>query len=183
MKFSEQIVIKEIDFHQEESALLNLKKDFCLPDEQALMLWQDPTFIGFVNILDNMVQIQPEGPKQLDFELLKDLRLFGSKGEWHIWKSYNEQYVGRLIIPQTCTEIDYIEEKHFLWGSDKCDTRAKEDTDWSCVKEDRGMKLWLPWKQNSNLPAYLKVRQFVEQDEATGLAGIVDAMLLMPNTQ
>jgi len=142
--------------------------------KEAWLLWQDPTFIGFIKIGIQDFNDQPNNPDDLDFSLLQDLRLVGPKGEWHIWRIADGTLKGRFISDSV--PIDYIEEDYLLWGTDKAN--SSEHPGWTLVYEERGMKLWLPW-ESTELPAKIKVRHLIKQDEASGLAAIMDSMLKM----
>jgi CRISPR-associated protein (TIGR03984 family) len=160
-----------------ENDLFPLHKDVAAEDSVAWLFWQDPTFIGFAKIYKDRLEMQPGGPEPLDFVLLRDFRLFGPKGEWHVWRVSAEKLKGRFREAGQDNGQDFLKAPHLLWG-----TRIEQETidDWTCVSEERGMRLWLPWKVKEDQPGSLQVRQIIGRDEETGLAGIIDAMLLMP---
>ena len=147
----------------------------------AWVLIQEPGFIGFGVVESDKIWWPPNIPKNSpDWELTNDLRLFGEKGEWHVWRDWDGKHYARL---QKLEDIDdALTEYHALWGT------AIKDTDsptWIKVVEDRGAEIWLPLqgqvkdsKNYSDLPLRLEIRQIVDYDPKYHLAGIVDAVLV-----
>lgn len=169
--------VQALDFNPGDQTLLALKRDVASSGREAWLFWQDPTFIGFAKVLDDRVDIQPEGPAGLEFALLRDFRLFGDAGEWHVWRTGQGRYAGRLRPAAPSPDFPCFDESHYLWGTAVC-SETETVSGWTCVTEDRGMRIWLPWSPAGNVPPALKVRQFIDRDPDTGLAGIVDAMLM-----
>ena len=108
---------------------------------------------------------------------MSDLRLFGEKGEWHVWRDWDGKHYARL---QKLDDIkDALTEYHALWGTDvKC-----TQTHWVKVREDRGAEIWIPPLKDvklteKDLPLRLELKQIVGYDPKYHLAGIVDAALI-----
>lgn len=148
----------------------------------AWVLVQEPGFIGFGVVSPKEICWPPykESGWEPDWELVSDLRLFGEKGEWHVWRDWDGNHYARLL------ELDNIDdaftEYHFLWGTKKVDSKTPP---WIKVVEDRGAEIWLPLqgqvkdsKNDSDLPLRLKIKQIVGYDSKYHLAGITDAALI-----
>lgn len=170
----------------------------------AWVLVQEPGFIGFGVAQSKKIWWPPLPSKpsnwQPDWGRISDLRLFGEKGEWHIWCDWNGKHQCRLLefgekgewniwlgpegkkqsCPEKCGEkIDTVTEYHALWGNDV----EVETNPWIKLVEDRGTEIWLPLaefnlKAKSHLPLRLKLKQIVGYDPKYHLAGIVDAALI-----
>ena len=168
----------------------------------AWVLVQEPGFIGFGVVSPNEIWWPPYKPSdwQPDWELMSDLRLFGEKGEWHVWRDWDGKHYARLLEfnekgewsiwlgpeknQHTCPEksgkkVNTITEHHALWGSD-----VKPETPrWIKIVEDRGAEVWLPLAKldlntKSDLPLRLKLKQIIDYDPKYHLAGIIDAALI-----
>ena len=145
-------------------------------DEQtAWVLLQEPGFIGFGAVSQNKI-CWPPYVQQLDWLRVRDLRLFGEKGEWHVWPHWNGGWESRLLKLEGID--DALTEYHALWGTEvKC-----EQAPWIKLTEDRGSEIWLPLEgeklKNIDLPLRLKIKQRVDYDPDYHLAGIVDAALV-----
>ena len=145
-------------------------------NQAAWVLVQEPGFIGFgVVQLDNVYW--PPGV-QPDWTRVSDLRLFGEKGEWHVWPHWDGTWRSRPLRWEGIDDATLIEEYHFLWG-----TKVQSDTSaspWVRLVEDRGAEIWLPLEnlQDCDLPLRLKLKQRVDYEKKSGLAGIVDAALV-----
>ena len=147
-------------------------------DEAAWILLQEPGFIGFGVVQKDKICLPPG--VQPDWTRINDLRLFGEKGEWHVWEHWDGNWRSRLLEFENTN--DAITEYHALWGSD-----AKPDTSpWVKLVEDRGSEIWLPLGEKTlkedDLPLRLKLKQVVGYDDETDgnshLAGIIDAALV-----
>ena len=139
---------------------------------------QEPAFIGFGVVYKDVICFPPN--VQPDWQLTSDLRMFGEKGEWHVWRNWDGQHYGRM---QELYEIkDALTEYHVLWGTMKVDSKPP----WiKVVEERRGTEIWLPLqgqvkdsKNDSDLPLRLKIKQIVDYDCKYHLAGITDAALI-----
>ena len=112
-----------------------------------------------------------------DWTLTSDLRLFGEKGEWHVWRDWDGKHYARLLELKDIN--DSLTEYHFLWGTKKVDSKTPP---WIKVVEDRGAEIWLPLAKleldKSDLPLRLKLKQIVDYDPKYHLAGITDAVLI-----
>jgi len=165
----------------------------------AWVLVQEPGFIGFGVVSANEI-CWPPYLQKLDWERVSDLRLFGEKGEWHVWRDWDGQHQCRLLEfkekgewniwlgpegkQQACPKknggkINTLTEYHALWGSDV----KIEKSPWIKLVEDRGAEIWLPLAEfnleaNPHLPLRLKLKQIVGYDLKYHLAGITDAALI-----
>ena len=146
----------------------------------AWVLVQEPGFIGFGVVRSDKIWWPPYKPSgwEPDWDRVTDLRLFGGKGEWHIWRDWDGNHYARLLKSDEMT--DAMTEHHFLWGTKKVDI---DNGPWIKVVEDRGAEIWLPLaseelNEKSDLPLRLKLKQIVKYDPKTHLAGITDAALI-----
>ena len=142
--------------------------------ESAWVLLQEPGFIGFGVVQKNKICWPPN--VQLDWARVSDLRLFGEEGEWHVWPHWDGGWNSRLLKSEEMT--DALTEYHALWGND-----VESDTPpWIKLVEDRGVEIWLPLAEfnlkEAHLPLRLKLKQIVDHDPESHLAGITDAALV-----
>ena len=170
--------------HAELSAEL-VRQHLChvidISDENpaAWILLQEPGFIGFGAVYQDKI-CWPRHAKPLDWARIRDLRLFGEKGEWHVWPHWNGGWKSRLLKLNNLQ--DYLTEYHVLWGTEvKC-----KELPWITLSDEkRGTEIWLPLqgqvkdsKNDSDLPLRLKVKQKIDYDRKYHLAGITDAALI-----
>jgi CRISPR-associated protein (TIGR03984 family) len=146
--------------------------------KSAWILLQEPGFIGFGVVQQNKIWWPPNMPQSSpDWTRIGDLRLFGEKGEWHVWPHWDGTWQSRLLKSEEMT--DTLTEYHALWGND-----VESDTPpWIRLVEERGVEIWLPLaefnlKSKSDLPLRLKLKQIVDYDPDSHLAGIIDAALI-----
>ena len=168
----------------------------------AWVLVQEPGFIGFGVVSTDKICWPKPSNWEPCWELVSDLRLFGEKGEWHVWRDWDGKHYARLLefdvedekhvwIPcnrenqdnpeKSRKKREALTEYHALWGTEVKPGKSC----WIKVVEDRGAEIWLPLqgqvkndKQNSNLPVRLKLKQIVGYDPKYHLAGIIDAALV-----
>lgn len=108
----------------------------------AWVLVQEPGFIGFGVVRQDKIFWPMPSDWKPDWERVSDLRLFGEKGEWHVWLDWERKHQCRLLEfdeqgkwhiwlgsegkKQDCShkqgeKNDTITEHHALWGTDvKC---------------------------------------------------------------
>ena len=143
----------------------------------AWVFLQEPGFIGFGVVMQNSICFPPD--VNPDWQLTSDLRLFGEKGEWHVWRDWDGEHYARLLTSDEMEQKDTLAEHHFLWGTKKVDI---DNGPWIKVVEERGAEIWLPLAseglQDSDLPLRLKLKQIIGYDPKTHLAGITDAALI-----
>ena len=144
-------------------------------EDTAWILLQEPGFIGFGAVYQDKIYWPPY-VQQLDWTRIRDLRLFGEKGEWHVWPHWKTGWNSRFLKVGEIT--DAFTEYHSLWG-----TRVEcGQSSWIKLVEDRGAEIWLPLAEThlkeSDLPLRLKLKQIVSYDSDSRLAGIVDAALI-----
>lgn len=153
-------------------------------NETAWVLVQEPGFIGFGVVRQDKIfwppYIQPP-IDPIDWERVSDLRLFGEKGEWHVWLDWNREHQCRLLELKDID--DALTEYHTLWGTDVKPCPSP----WIKLVEERGAEIWLPLKEEGlkdtdDLPLRLEIKQVVGYDDksedSSHLAGIIDAALV-----
>ncbi len=143
-------------------------------NETAWILLQEPGFIGFGVVQSDKICWPPD--VQPDWARVSDLRLFGEDGEWHVWSHWGGTWQGRRLELQKLT--DTLTEHHALWG-----TQVEPGLPpWIKLVEDRGAEIWLPLAEleltKEDLPLRLELKQVIDYDDKSGLAGIVDAALV-----
>ena len=141
----------------------------------AWILLQEPGFIGFGAVYQDKI-CWPQHAEPLDWARIRDLRLFGEKGEWHVWQDWNGGWKSRLLKLEDID--DALTEYHVLWGTEKVESDTKP---WVKLVEGRGAEIWLPLsdlKEKPDLPLRLKLKQIIDYDPKYHLAGIVDAALI-----
>lgn len=144
----------------------------------AWILLQEPGFIGFGAVYQDKI-CWPRHAEPLDWARIRDIRLFGEKGEWHVWPHWNGGWKSRLLKLDNLQ--DHLTEYHVLWGTEvKC-----KGFPWLKLSEKRGTEIWLPLQgqvEKKDLPLRLKLKQVVDYDDkgdnSSHLAGIVDAALV-----
>ena len=143
-------------------------------NETAWILLQEPSFIGFGVVQSDKICWPPD--VQPDWARVSDLRLFGEAGEWHVWSHWDGTWQSRRLESQKLT--DPLTEYHALWG-----TQVESAPPWIKLVEDRGAEIWLPLAElgltaEEDLPLRLELKQVIDYDDKSGLAGIVDAALV-----
>ena len=147
---------------------------------RAWILLQEPGFIGFGAVYKDKI-CWPPSVEKLDWTRIRDLRLFGEIGEWHVWPHWNGGWKSRL---RKLDDIDdALTESHVLWG-DWPPKPAQEP--WVKLVETQGTEIWLPIAESqlgkNDFPLRLKLKQVVgyddKNDNSSHLAGIVDAVLV-----
>ena len=146
--------------------------------DAAWILLQEPGFIGFGAVYEDKI-CWPQHAEPLDWERIRDIRLFGEKGEWHVWPHWNGGWKSRLL--ELDNPEEHLTEYHVLWGTEvKC-----EEFPWIKLTEKRGTEIWLPLQgqiKKKDLPLRLKLKQVVghddKDDNSSHLAGIIDAVLV-----
>ena len=170
----------------------------------AWILLQEPGFIGFGVVRQDKI-FWPPYPEcwKPDWVRVSDLRLFGEKGEWHVWLDWERKHQCRLLEfddkdkwyiwlgwdgkDQCCPqkqgeETDILPEYHALWGTK---VESSDTPPWIKLTEARGTEIWLPLKgqvkdneKNTEPLLRLKLKQVVGYDPEYHLAGIIDAALV-----
>lgn len=144
----------------------------------AWILLQEPGFIGFGAVYQDKI-CWPQHAQPLDWARIRELRLFGEKGEWHVWPHWNGGWKSRLLKLDDLQ--DPLTEYHVLWGTEvKC-----KEFPWIKLNEKRGTEIWLPLQgqvKKEDLPLRLKLKQVIGYDDKCNnnshLAGIIDAALV-----
>lgn len=165
-------MLKETHTELNEALICQHLCDVTTENKAAWILLQEPGFIGFGVVQGNKICWPPD--VEPDWEHVSDLRLFGEKGEWHVWRHWNGDWKSRLRGSQNIKNA--LTEYHALWGNDvESDTRP-----WVKLVEERGIEIWLPLAEltKEDLPLRLKLKQIVDYDPESYLAGITDAVLV-----
>lgn len=140
----------------------------------AWVLLQEPGFIGFGVVQSDKICWPPD--VRPDWARISDLRLFGENGEWHVWPHWDGTWQSRRLELQKLT--DTLTEHHALWGTQV----ESGPSPWVKLVEDRGAEIWLPLAElglaKGDLPLRLELKQVIDYDDKSGLAGIVDAALV-----
>ena len=151
-------------------------------EEMAWMLTQEPGFIGFGVVQWNKICWPPNiSANSPDWTLTSDLRLFGEKGEWHVWRDWDGKHYARLLEFHKLNDDNSLTEYHFLWGTKK---EGSDKSPWIKLVEDRGAEIWLSLEKSDlkdekkDLPLRLELKQVIDYDPKYHLAGIVDAALV-----
>ena len=145
--------------------------------ERAWIFLQEPGFIGFGVVQSTKIWWPPNIPATSpDWTLTSDLRLFGEKGEWHVWRDWDGKHYARLKKLEDIN--DTVTEYHALWGNEV----KIEAPHWIKLVEERGIEIWLPLAKlkltKGHLPLRLKLKQIIDYDPKYHLAGITDAVLI-----
>ena len=170
----------------------------------AWVLLQEPGFIGFGVVQSDKICLPPYPDRPInwtpDWARVSDLRLFGEKGEWHVWLDWERKHRCRLLEFDEKEEwhiwlgwdrkhrgcplksggkTDTLPEYHALWGTE---VETSDTPPWIKLTEKRGAEIWLPLAElkltEKDLPLRLKLKQIVDYDPKYHLAGIVDAALV-----
>ena len=149
-------------------------------EKTAWILLQEPGFIGFGAVYQDKIY-WPPCVQQLDWARIRDLRLFGEKGEWHVWQRWNGGWKSRLLELENID--DALTEYHVLWGTWPPEPGQPP---WMKLVEARGTEIWLPIADSQlakkDFPLRLKLKQVVgcdnESKESSHLVGIIDAALV-----
>lgn len=146
----------------------------------ALLLAQGYPFTGFVVINKDDAMCWPPGIDAKlwnGWNLFWDLRLFGDRGEWHLWRTNDGQWKDRLASPERPEWKDHhIARADVLWGKQK-GSEENDGISWIRYSETRGACVWVPEAcVEKDRPARLHLWQRIECD-GNGIAGVVDVML------
>lgn len=152
-------------------------------DEPVLLVQGHPA-TGFARMAGGKLDfhLEPDVHEvgiELPWRLYFDVRIFGERGEWHCWRVQGAHWRGRFagrdenewqVKPGKAFSRSYA-----LWGE-----QFKREGDWVRWSEKRGAVVWTParYDKDDQQPFRLEVRQRVEFDQETGIAGVVDAMIL-----
>lgn len=146
-------------------------------DGDAWLLVQGYPATGFWVATGEQILFPPDGSSpSLDWNLYWDVRLFGNKGEWHLWRTGQGKWRGRFC---TASEWeDFLDREDALWGT-QVETKTADGRKWTKLWEERGAAVWVPFEvRKEKLPVRLKIRRKVDYQPDTGLAGFTDAMIL-----
>ena len=141
--------------------------------DRVFLLLQGYPMTGFARMAAGKLEF-PAGFKNPDWNLFWDIRMFGSGGEWRLWRAGKWQ--GLFRGAEEWPKARIIDRDYVLWGNDK---PKPADSSWFRYSEANGVQLWSPIEKPKGHVLRLKVRELIGfEQERTGLAGIVDAMIL-----
>lgn len=170
--------------HQEiTEACIRSRLPCVTAQKAAWVLLQEPGFIGFGAVYEDKI-CWPPCIEQLDWKRIRDLRLFGEKGEWHVWPHWDKKCPWKSRLLKLENVCDALTEYHVLWGTWP---PQPEVSPWIKLVETRGTEIWLPLAElkliEADFPLRLELRQVVGYDDkdpqkSSHLAGITDAALV-----
>ena len=156
-----------------------LERRAAIGDDNVLALAEFDHVVLFANVLEETVEwVPPWTVDALPIENLIDVRLFGSAGEWHLWRAADRSFGDR---PRDDSHTDSFDEPQALWG-----TRAQPvpgHSGWVNLVEKRGVSYNVPIAMSSALQKdaqvlCLRVRHYVKYDQDTGLAHVFDSRIV-----
>lgn len=159
-----------------DQAIANAAKDLGGADHYLFI--QGYPFTTFARLDNGQIVLPPadlfDPAKLVAWRFFFDVRLFNENGEVHFWNDGRGNWT-RRIAKRDDWKDHHIERNYVLWG-----TRIEPKTGgWALLSEDRGAEVWVPDHfTGADLPIRLKMHLRVGRDEDTGLAGIVDSMIL-----
>jgi CRISPR-associated protein (TIGR03984 family) len=103
----------------------------------------------------------PELSPQLRPETLWEIRLFGEKSEWHLWRAEAEWLACTVADVEGGSSFD---EQYILWGTDPAG--APKNGFYPVREADLGIQHTPPMKMAKRHSLTLSVRHYVEHDEA-----------------
>ena len=96
-------------------------------------------------------------------DTLWELRLFGEKSEWHLWRAENK-WLTCTVTENEGDAGNAFDEQYILWGTD---SEGQPKNGFSLVREaDLGIMHTPPVKMNDRHTLKLSVRHYVEHDDA-----------------
>ena len=143
---------------------------------EAYLLLQGSPYTGLACVHEDGLGLPPEHPAvangfDAEWDIFWDLRLFGAQGEYHAWRQDGGWHC--RFAPKE--QHNSVERDYPLWGRNDEGPNA---TDWDCYHETRGARIFVPSKLTSGLRfARMRILQVIDFDES-GMAGVVDAMIL-----
>ncbi len=154
-------------------AWLVAKRGEVTGEKAAWVYVQGPDFVGFGVVTDQGIQ-WPEG-SFLAVERIEEIRLFGERGEWRIWKRWDAMsWEGRRRSAEEDEKEESFSLEYLLWG------RGVKKGASVALSEERGATILFPKRaslevlRDSDLPLRVVVKQIVDFHCETGLAGVVD---------
>lgn len=108
---------------------------------------------------------------EINYDLLRELRIFDGEKELYIWKCGKSfKYRIRLDIEEQ-GDIDIIEEYHYIWG-----TTYDYKDNWTTITEERGTKLHIYGQENIKGPLRYKVINYLDKND-DGTVKFVDSRI------
>ncbi|HEY8741750.1 MAG TPA: CRISPR-associated protein Csx19 [Chloroflexota bacterium] len=133
-----------------------------------LIAWLDYTVLVGLVAAEQVQTRQAIAP-----QYLQELRLFGTHGEWRLWRA-GEQFQARRRRDGAGDAGEVLDDDQSLWGTQAQPAGAG----WTTLLEGRGIQYDLPGEvHDSDLPLRLRVRNYLGAD-ATGLVGVTDSRLV-----
>ena len=142
---------------------------------EPMALLQGYPFTGFVKILDGALQLAPAHrklvPSGIPWDLFWDIRVFGDRGERHIWKLDDRTWDSRYESFRDDENV--LHREYPVWGTP---TGILEEG-WSLFREERGPEVWIPSELASQKRMVLEIDQILGETSKRGIESIVDAMI------
>jgi CRISPR-associated protein (TIGR03984 family) len=103
----------------------------------------------------------------------QEVRIFNEDSEWHAWSNGGNVWRARLARGSELDK-DHRRERRFVLAGNKPEP-ARDG--WCVSSEASGTEVWLPVRAaERGHPLCLNIRERIDMDPVTGLAGVVDAM-------
>jgi hypothetical protein len=145
----------------------------------ALLLLQGYPYTGFAAFDETgKVTLPAEFPQPDEdkWKLYWDIRIFDRETEWHAWRAGSGVWFFRAANWRHWPSHDEAayQRDYAIWG-----TQRRVTDGWRCFSEDRGAAVWIPGSAGDfqEFPR-LRVRLRPDYEDDTGIAGIVDAMIV-----
>jgi CRISPR-associated protein (TIGR03984 family) len=167
MKLQEPEVISDVSSVLGDKAVLA-----AFGEKPIYALLQGYKFTTFTLVRDKQMVLPSQFGNAEDWNDLFDARIFNKNAEIHAWKCNGADWIARIRTDCPGEDTQFV-----LWG-----TRWEEGDDDNFVlveEKKRGVHFWVPREVviGASLPLKLKVREYLEPDQTTGLVHVVDFRL------
>lgn len=147
---------------QEE--IMNLIYNSIEKNENYFILVHNYNAVLIGNIIDGEFSLYNN--QSLEPRHILELRIFNNAWELHLIKTENE-YKWRIRKDGVGNEVEIFDERHGIYG-----TKAKRiDDDWSCLLEERGTRIYVPFlfesesNQSTKTKLYYLVRNYIADED------------------
>ncbi|MBV6392017.1 MAG: hypothetical protein KPEEDBHJ_01234 [Anaerolineales bacterium] len=104
-------------------------------------------------------------PPELRLETLRELRLFGEKSEWHVWR-VEDQWYACTVTDDEGESTKAFDEQYILWGTDPVEGETSRDGFYPVQEADLGIMHTPPIEmKNGRHTLKLSVRHYLGHDE------------------
>ncbi len=125
----------------------------------------DGVIWGYVD--DGILKISttdfPNISPQLRLETLWEVRLFGEKSEWHLWRASNT-WMACTVFEGEGTKAKSFDEQYILWGTSEAE--VPQGGFYPVHETDLGIVHAPPIKMKDRHTLILSVRHYIDHDEA-----------------